>query len=479
MNGLGIVLEETESLPLRARASRASLDAAKPEQSPFEATEALLPPLPAADAETEVLAPTTRPVLGLSASTGHVGGLITSPSLASLARAASSVSLVAGQPESLYIAPELYDLDSLALSFASAPITFPSIDPIVLKQSLQQSTASTSTSPTGGSTSTSPLRRLKSLKNGIRKLSFLRMCSQTSVPSLPSPGLADSFPRPALSPIQTDIYPNDASLLSSVDDSLRSSTFGSSVLPPNSASQLGGTGSHTAVTTPVGPTHTHKSSQGLNNSRTARRRTVSQSNSMHLTTPSLPLPIVTLSENLASTRKNLVSIDQNFFDNWSSVSSSNFDSPHQLQFLLQHQQLQQQLQPRLDPALESLIDTISILETSDDLVEYSIYLSRHKESIELAFEVSKDRLIDSGWCSGHDIENLNLQRDSALSQIDSKLLQVEERLNSEFNVSILNNTDFHPTTIKSKCAAREALSPSLKDLESRCLSFAAEHRNIC
>ncbi|KAM9887038.1 hypothetical protein OXX69_013469, partial [Metschnikowia pulcherrima] len=166
------------------------------------------------------------------------------------------------------------------------------------------------------------------------------------------------------------------------------------------------------------------------------------------------------------TKKNLDSIEQNFFENWTTPAPDSMSQASASQVTTDDADIDQS-------------DKLAILNTPDDLVEYSNYLSQHKKSVELAYDVSRNRLINSGWCSGHDIENLNLQRDSSLSQIDSKLLQIEEKLNSEFNISYLNNKHMQQMSPRQKCAARVALSPSLKDLENKCLYFSAEHGNMC
>ncbi|OBA20880.1 hypothetical protein METBIDRAFT_20078, partial [Metschnikowia bicuspidata var. bicuspidata NRRL YB-4993] len=173
------------------------------------------------------------------------------------------------------------------------------------------------------------------------------------------------------------------------------------------------------------------------------------------TTP-LPLPVVTLSVDLSSTKKNMASVEQSFFDNWGAGGA---DTASQALVATPHD---------ADPDVP---DKLAILSTPEDLMEYLVYLSLHKKSVELAYEVSKNRLVSSGWCSGHDIENLNLQRDSSLSQIDSKLLQIEARLNSEFNMSFLNSKHMQQVSPTQKCAPRAVMSPSLKDLENKCLYF--------
>lgn len=131
---------------------------------------------------------------------------------------------------------------------------------------------------------------------------------------------------------------------------------------------------------------------------------------------------------------------------------------------------------------EDMGDALTKLNTPEDLIDYLIYLSEHKKSVEEAFTVAKDRLLSSGWCSKHDIENLNLQRDVSLSQIDTKILKIEAKLNSDFNVSMLNNINVLSSTKSNNGRksedAREPLSPSLKVLEKKYLLFSLEQQAI-
>ena len=130
------------------------------------------------------------------------------------------------------------------------------------------------------------------------------------------------------------------------------------------------------------------------------------------------------------------------------------------------------------------IESISELSSAQDLISYASFLDKQKKSITDAFELTRLHLIQSGWCSDHDLNNLQLQQDSSLSQLDTKLIQIEERLNREFGVSLLTNV----TNSKNKNVANSSklksqaqrvvkdskempISPSLKVLESRCFSF--------
>lgn len=115
------------------------------------------------------------------------------------------------------------------------------------------------------------------------------------------------------------------------------------------------------------------------------------------------------------------------------------------------------------------IKSISELTTLDELLDYSSFLHQQRDTVVHAFEVAHKRLQESGWCSTHDLQNLQLQQDTSLCQIDTKLLQVEEKLNADFDTSIFNNKPQQEKKEKEKELPR---SPSLKVLESRCFSFA-------
>lgn len=447
MNGLGIVLEESEPAPLRSEPPPLS-----PLATLYQDTEALLPPLPDEDG---LGAPYATP--------------LASPELSPVRRH-SPVDDHHKLFSDIFSRP-LLELDLSALNIAAVPTAF--FEPAPQQQA------------PAPSTNTSPLKRLKSLKKGIRKLSLSKMSSSQSTSSTPTSEAPAYLPAaPVLSPLQSELVDphHDSSLLSSTSESLRSSTFSALLLPAVGFSATAiPVGAYAAKDTPIAPTHGHSSSNGLGLIVNSRRRTLSNSQSNSAaTTPPLPLPIITLLENLSTLRKNLVSIEQNFFD--SLAAGSNTPS------LASSMHLQQPLATSPNAKLPPVFDSISKLNTSDELIEYSIYLTEHKKSVETAYEVTKHRLSTSGWCSTHDLDNLTLQRESSLSQIDTKLLQIEEKLNSDFHLSMLNNPGIHArcsgqsaskesfTTAQS--GAKGPFSPSLKVLESRCLSFSAEHGNF-
>lgn len=447
MSGLGILLEESESPgPLRAHL------AAPLPRSPAAAatlqyidTEALLPPLPdtaeAIQSSASPLASSTHGHVLLAQSPAPSGGGPDGDDPLPLQQMAyDEFDAVRPPPANRQLSDlfsdglfALYELDSLALNSDGIPISYVPSDGTTTPANAQAQQPQGSGS---GTLSTSPLKRLKSLKNGIRKLSLLKMTSLLSALSPVLNDLPQPPPRPILSPLQTEAPCHDVSLLSSTGDSLRSSTFSSLAGGANAA--VGGT----TGSTPIGSSHVHTASQGLMSKD--RRRTLSSSHStLAASTPPLPLPIITLSENLSTTKEAMVDIEQNFFDNLGSHSAGDMKNLHQL-------------------------------TTSEELIEYSLYLNEHKRSVVGAYDATRQRLVSSGWCSSHDLENLSLQRDSSISQIDTKLLQIEEKLNLEFQLLMLNNTTQQMSQTKHLAAPTmrdTSLSPSLKVLESRCFAF--------
>lgn len=371
MNGLGIVLEESPQPHLAP-------PPLLPDQ-PEADLEALLPPLPdSGPANLRLQMPT-------AASPLHDSPVSQTPDEKHLSDMFSSQLFT------------LYELDLPALNIDNISLLF--TEPL-----------STVHLPSAAAPTTLPLKRLQSLKNGIRKLSLSKMTEKEQPPP----------PRPALTPLPVD----DASLQLSTTDSLRLSTFSSLNVH----------------------THTHTNSQGLV-VKTRRRTLLNSHSNSAATSPPLPLPIITLLENLSSTRQNLSDVEQTFFESLGVSGEYTGD------------------------------DSLARLTTLDELIEYLLYLTEHKKLVAYAYAVTKERLSSSGWCLPHDLENLSLQKDQSLSQIYTRLLQIEERLNSDFNLSIFDNTavkDVQREDEREDERDLALMSPSLKVLESRCLSFGNE-----
>lgn len=332
----------------------------------------------------------------------------------------------------------------------------------------------------------SPMKRLRSLKNTIRKLSFLKRSLSTTTSSTPSTPMSardaptSSLPTPVsrcnVSPAGRFSSDEDGSYRSSASNSIKSSTFSAlayqnvHAMMPISACACAANGSADQNG------HSHTVSLGLMPAlfNSGRKRTLSNPASFSSMNTTLPSPVIMILENLNSSKKNLSELEQSFFSQIQSVGELTNSS-----VVNGHRQSRSQSRLGQDEVVKS---NIAKLTTPDELIEYSLYLNEHKKSIEGAYDITKEKLHNSGWCTSHDLETLNLQKDSSLSQIDTKLLQIEEKLNSEFSLSMLNNAcgekHTHPSTLRNidvarppRCSRENSMSPSLKTLESRCFAF--------
>ncbi|KAG2736620.1 hypothetical protein G9P44_000710 [Scheffersomyces stipitis] len=372
-----------------------------------------------------------------------------------------------------------YALDSPSLVIDSNFQLFPSLSS---QNSVNQSQAShaaassantTTDSTTSVPTHTSPLKRLKSIKNGIRKLSLSssKENSSNSTKQHDKQQNQQQLNRPILSPLQVDLARSIDPTATS--HSIHHSATGSHSSTSSSNSSLSSVFNNSTLPSVVSATH-----NGVTNSRP---RTLSNSASLNPITPPLTSPVITISENLSATKKTLSSIDQNYIDSLNtsfsnSLTISTRSSSNASEFIPDATESESLARHR--------IESISELSSAQDLISYASFLDKQKKSITDAFELTRSHLIQSGWCSDHDLNNLQLQQDSSLSQLDTKLIQIEERLNREFGVSLLTNV----TNSKNKNVANSSklksqaqrvvkdskempISPSLKVLESRCFSF--------
>lgn len=285
----------------------------------------------------------------------------------------------------------------------------------------------------------SPLRRLKSLKNGIRKLSLGSATSTpTSVSTVPSGttslnsgSLPAGSSRPSLNPIQTDLKEVN-----------RHSHNSSRSLNSSGGSLTSVTGQTTFNTTTFSTTTFSK----------PRRNTL-----LTPLTPPLSSPIVTLSENFSSSKKAMFDIEQTYFECMN---------------------MKAMISPTSEKTTFSSdrVSSITEITSSAELINYSAYLTNQKKSVADAFETTTEHLTQSGWCSSHDLNNLQLQQDTQMSQIDTKLLQIEEKLNSDYGISLLNTMTPQSTNTSRRRGLSEDksihASPSLKVLESRCYSYS-------
>ncbi|KAG7663572.1 uncharacterized protein J8A68_002821 [[Candida] subhashii] len=290
------------------------------------------------------------------------------------------------------------------------------------------SSTATNNSNNNSSSSSSPLRKLRSLKNGIRKLSLSTHSNNNSITSSTTPSTTPTSATPATSRLSSVNIPN---------------------LAPSTPVENTGKHSHSSSTS-------SNSSFSQSSSKNNRIRGLSHSTTA---TPPLASPVITISENLSNSKRTLNNIEQNYFDS-------------------------------LNQKYE--IHSIEELTNIDDLLNYSNFLNQQKSSLDDVFKLAKQRLVDSGWCSEHDLNNLQLQHDSSRCQIDTLLLKIEEKLNREYSISLLGNRIIsnNNTTPAGKLTTPSSsagsiptsrsiqldekslgISPSLKVLESRCLAF--------
>lgn len=456
MSGLGIVLEEADSPAVLRKDFQEASDTAVEEET-------LLPPLlhelDTPDQQISFIGPG-----GLTASVPSPVKFLTQGGLFPVSSRSSNDDLVI---HSLVISSGISsEIDEFQFDFTllSSPALEP---PTPMLRNFLTLLISLSTHPTQQTTSTtsSLLNRLKILKKGIRKLSLSRIGSLMSlagsVSALSTEHSTNSV-RLSLSPVHADSI-NEFSSLSSDCESSPLSMYSGMAMRKASYSCSAAFGKQAGLgecANHITQAHSTSTAQAL--PLKSRRRTLSLSQTQWSGAGlGFALHIITLTDNLDSSGENLSSVDQSFFEslNHSPMSTNTTRSE-----INQH---------------EEAGDALSKLNTPEDLFNYLIYLIEHKKSVQDAFFVAKERLLSSGWCSKLDIENLNLQRDVSLSQIDTKLLQVEEKLYSEFHLSILNNVN---VPVTESCLnfepARECMSPSLKSLERKFILFSLQQQGL-
>lgn len=396
MSGLGIVLEEAENRPSEAFG------------------EPLLPPLPKGEPFVRLISTSFVSLNELPSSHNHSNLALTDDGLGDF--------LLNG----LYASYEL-DLPSLNID---KPLQFPGEQ---LPSQVPPLPATT--------LGLLPLRRLKLLKRGIRKLSLLKITNQTD----------DAKKAPLALPLQV----SEVSLMAlnqlhsalSADSELNIAVNGLQTysVPLSQPASQRERHSHSSSHSSLASRHslgTDRSGPSIEKSTypgsaaeeiITRGRTLLNPLGSAASTPPVPSPVIMLLENLTVSKKNLSDTEQSFFDNLQS---------HELP--------------------EDRIDSIDKLTTSDELIEFLLFLHEHKKLIESAYDITKERLSLSGWCLTSDIENLSLQRDLSLSQIDTKLLEIEERLNTWFNLSMLNNASVQPKATRAQELKTPSMSPGLK-----------------
>ncbi|CAK9436104.1 uncharacterized protein LODBEIA_P06620 [Lodderomyces beijingensis] len=355
----------------------------------------------------------------------------------------------------------------------------------------------------------SPLKKLKNLKNGIKKLSLGSSSgnSNTSHPSSSNPTPTNakfpnlnlssvaSNPRPILSPIQTG--DRNMKPLASKNSAINSTSPTTGQNSANFSNQSKKNQHQHQHQPHHQPQHSSSSSTSTNSSLTSvlrakRVRASSQGNAYNSFTPitppplvSLPLasPIITIGESLQSTRSALVNnIEQSYFDclnlsnnpttatsptTTTTTTTTSFSSKQAAANTGNSiSNIKNQQQP--------LINSIEEFTNLDDLLNFSDFLHLQKQQMTQVYDKTRESLESSGWCSQYELDNLKLQQDSSDAQIDTMILKIEEKLNRDFEYSVLNNDHMFKNPHcqeDSRQLDDTVISPSLKVLESRCFSF--------
>jgi hypothetical protein len=309
--------------------------------------------------------------------------------------------------------------------------------------------------PTDGDSqqSTSPIKRLKSLKNGIRKLSLSSQANKASLSTTHPPATPN---RPMLSPLQTTLSNSSAATNRFSQDS---STNSDLMLLTDNVSNMN-------------LSYDKMSQYAISLSK--RSRALSGS-ALTPITPPFSSPVITLSDNLLNSKKSLLNIEHSYFDSLN-LAKANAQGGHNDGNGVGNATTDSSLScnhfDHEDDQFSS-VHSISELSTPSELIDYFMFVKEQKKTVIEAFETTRERLQTSGWCSEHDLNNLQLQQESSLCQLDTKLIQLKDRMDTEFNMSFFSDEtkeSGHATQVTPK--ANQMSSPSLKVLENRCFSFS-------
>ncbi|RCK63326.1 hypothetical protein Cantr_09886 [Candida viswanathii] len=423
-------------------------------------TESLLPPLP--DAVEDLTSPpafsssTTHYEDSLSTSTDNdsnhsninVGDLYQHSKSSFSNYALDSPTLLLDQQNALQRFPSLGKAAAGADSLSSSSTTTNTLTSTVTANTTL--VANHLSAVPSANERTSPLKRLK---NGIRKLSLSSNTNSNNSSSCSTPTAPKFNP---LSPPSSVINGSAAVTTTAPLNPMPLRP----ILSPIQVVKPMTSASHQSNQHQL-PLHSASSSTSTNSSFSSqieRARALSQGTTIFTpVTPPVASPVITIGDDLNNGKKTLSKIEQSYFDS-------------------------------------NQINSLDDLITVEDLLNYLQFLIQQRTILDDVFQKTKEKLQASGWCSDHDLHNLQLQQDSSRCQIDTSLLKIEERLNREFSCSVLGNdgqgqtvtvakrnqkvTIATPTTShhskQSSLLGDEkdsTISPSLKVLESRCISF--------
>lgn len=457
MSGLGIVIEEKEPPPVSV-----DLRDKKDDFSRIVEHEILLPPLPDTNLQTSP-----------SRSQMH-SPMREEPEeqLEHIDELHESINSLDDQDTAQRLVP--YKLDSPKLKIHSFPAltSNPSSTTTVTSNStLKQHSQNSSSFPNLATLFSQPLllsgisSPLRNLKSGIRKLSL-----GSSAPS-----------RPSLNPIQTSLGNMSLTASNSPVTSTPSYRAPEKVVNnqadtrdasykrhSHNSSHLSMSTSDTSSICSMNTTAATSSSA----CKVAKRSRTPSNPLLTPLTPPLTSPVITLLENLSSTKKTLSEIENAYFETLNSQLLNGVNERNAL-LSLESSEGSAQLMHHHG---RGRVSSITEMSSSADLINYSTFLLQQKKSFTEAFELAKLHLMQSGWCSEHDLNNLLLQQDTQVAQIDTKLLQIEEKLNRDYGVSLQSKyASVTPTAtnlrVKELAEHRTSASPSLKVLESRCISY--------
>lgn len=128
------------------------------------------------------------------------------------------------------------------------------------------------------------------------------------------------------------------------------------------------------------------------------------------TTPPYLSPIITLTDNGAVSKEALQKIEQNYFATF-----------------MKSQQSGASTTTGKEEDIEVGGELVDIHDQST-LMNYYNYLVNERTVVTETYNLTKSRLVKSGWCSSDDLNNLSTQKNNQLSQIDLKLKEINRKL---------------------------------------------------
>lgn len=394
MNGLGIVLEEPSTVD---SSNKQVLKSNRKSSNATEVEESLLPPLPDEDnlnesisislnAKDEESDSYTENNSSNSNESNHSNFNVLTNSMASSMHGFN-------EEQGSFVEPELH-INSSNLSsdndffyknsnnsFSTYELDSPSINLDPFFSSMSNNNSSRDLSRDNKDKETSPLKRLKSLKKSIRKLSLSKSNSASNVNINGLNGSSTNI---------TGINPTYSASTSNITSSL------GPALNPITTSIL----SSKMDRPQLSPLQNHFKTLSLDSNGSVTTGE-SKVKCMTPTTPPYLSPIITLTDNGNVTKESLQKIEQNYFSTFMKTQTQE-DVPQE----------------------KELVD----IQDQTTLMNYYNYLINERSLITETYNLTKSRLVKSGWCSTDDLNNLSIQKNNQLCQIDSKLKEINMKL---------------------------------------------------